>query len=811
MSRKKSSTPSRDRVSLNPEREAADDRDAEAALQDVALKEQIESAWYCMLHNGEHLRKQRCDAARYRAFVERSGFSTSDRHMNIALRNFGMQAGDDDFLTLPGFVKTLLHLAADRFQLPHDRLAALKSFVEAYVVPFTLMHRSANAHDGTGPDDALLCIPEIDRLLYVYDSVFERMFVRYRDVDHHQTRELTLDQVKILDQFLEVEEVKELLKDFGIFPKMVSFVELSRACQWTCFGRIVIDPTKQGAARTSNIEAPRKESGQVGLNLATDAENPAVNALFVPQLPQEYQANEVLLDKPRFMTCIIRLAQMIYNKPDYAKSLPSVVSRVEELLLFMSSTYEKMFSKTMESDCDFSEKGVPLLNNVSASSALSPDTGSMQGGFEIVVNGSNFCEKRGVFVRFGSSGRVVVRAKQIQKKRVTVDAPQMSPEDVEIDVDFQHGEYHLHLQKIVKVAVECSNNRWQYSETDPTQYFTFRDKPTQWTIGVELSTKLMKLFGAVCSMGDTKKQSKRMNREKWRTFKTMAHLSEAIRHTRDISATSGSSTDEDNDLFFLEVAEYHTDGENELSLAFKGFLRVVARTLYEMHGETEWFERISEAAALQLTTQRHVVEAGPVVEQNEMVLARRAISMVERRSILELDVFMGPVLCGVLRSRPGDVLSSYSGRAVVHLRGHGFLSYDHMEINTEVCVLRHLQLSQSLPHFLQRLRKDGFDFAAHHPKPNTRKPAGRCWTVHLSDVCVGALWDYEGNFSCMEWQPADKELFHAKMTMTMYEEERSPNFVACYLHFSKAKDVQQLRSILEAKGFALKTKLYRVP
>lgn len=828
---------SRDRISLNPEREAEDERDCEAVLQDLPMRDVLESAWAYILHHGDALRRQRCDAGRFRAFVERSGLSVNDRQMNVAVRNFGMQAADDDLLQFSGFVKVCLHLAMDRFppQVPAvagvsatvaSRLASMRKLIDAHITPFVESCRVANSHDGSGPDDVLLSIPEIDRLLYVYDAVFERLYVRYRDVDNHQTRDLTLEQVKILDQYLEMEEVKEFLKDYGIFPKLISFVEVSKACQMACFGgRVVVDPTKQGPSRTSNIVAESKnKEPQVGVNVAalpaveTD-ESVATNALFIPQLPAEYRTSEVLLDKPRFMSCVIRLAQMMYGKPEFAKSAPSIVARVDEFLQQLAPTYEKMFHKTMESDCDYSEKGVPLLNNVSATAALSPDSGPMKGGFEITVNGSNFCEKRGVFVRFGSSGNVVVRAKQIQKKRVIVDAPSMRAEDVEVDIDFQHGEYHVYFQEVCKVAVECSNNRWSYSDTDPAQYFTFRDTPRRYTLGVELSAQLMKIFSAMCAYGDAKHTgTKHLSRDKWREFKRIANLQEVSRKapSQDAETTSdGNNPGDPNDVFFLEVAEYHADGGgHELSLSFKAFLRALSRTLFSMHGEG-WLNACHEVGQIQLTTQRHIAAASPVTEQNEFVLARRQIAMVERRSVLELDVFMGPVLCGTLRSRPGAVCSTYSGKPTVHIRSHPFLAYEHLEINTESCILRHLQMSLSIAHFLQRLRTDGFDVAAHHAKPTTRKPAGRCWGVYVSngdsEKVLGALWDYEGNFSCLEWQPADKEMYHPRITMSIYEEEKSVHFVACYLCVQKSNDIPHLRSMLESKGLILKTKLYRVP
>jgi hypothetical protein len=199
------------------------------------------------------------------------------------------------------------------------------------------------------------------------------------------------------------------------------------------------------------------------------------------------------------------------------------------------------------------------------------------------------------------------------------------------------------------------------------------------------------------------------------------------------------------------------------------------------------------------------------MEVGEAALARRSIAMVERRSNVALDVFMGPVLVGQVTSHPGHVKSACTGNDVVHRKRHPWITYEHLDLNTEKCVLHHLSESLSFSHFLRRLRAEGFDFGSLHPRPMTRRPAGRCWAVVCEGEEVGALWDYEGNFSCMEWQPAEREMFCKHATMMLYEEESSVHFIVCYLQFAKSKSVQHLREMLEGKGFIVRTKLYRVP
>jgi hypothetical protein len=792
------STGASDKISLNPQREEDDRRAAEQALADPATKEVLECVWYCTLHGGETLRTEKCDLARFRAFAQLSGYATNDKTNSTVTRAFDAQMEIDEKLLFNNFVRSIFHLGFEKFET-QDYAVSLKKMLDTYLIPFVQTHRKLNEMDGSEPDDRMLTIAEVDRFLYVFDGVFERVFARYRDSDKHQTRELTVDQMKVLDQFMELDEIKDMLKDFGYFPKFVSFVEMSKAAQYACFGRIVVDPTKQGPGRTSNIEVKKDAGASVGVPIdlsatsaATSPVGAAANPLYIPSLPSEYQT-EVLIDKPRLMSFLLRIAQVVYSRPENIKTCPSMVSRAEELMRQFGGIYEKIFGRTIESDCDFSEKGPPILVNTGA---LSPQVGSMKGGFELHILGSNFCEKRGVFVRFGAP-EIVVRCKTITKKKVIVDAPAMKPKDVEFHVDFRHGEYDVTLHRVAKVFIECSNNRWEFSNTDPLQMLTFREVLPKHVIDEATSALLMKLFGAVCSIND-RGNTKLMSREKWRFFKQMCSLAESL------------DGREDCEPFFLEVAEYF-DGSHDISLNFKGFLRVLARTLMLMHGD-EWPLKIHEVANIKFDERRKAPDPGPRVEQNEVVLARRAISMVERRSARELDIFLGPVLCGFVSSRPGDITSSCSGRTVTHVKAHPFLSYDQLELNTEMTVMRHIQMSQSMEHLLARLRQDGFDFAAHHPKSKTRKPAGRCWSLcSAQEKVIGAVWDYQGNYSCLQWQPAEKEMYSDAFTFAMYEEEQAVDFITCYLSFAKSKTVDQLRSSLEIKGYRLETKLFRVP
>ena len=102
----------------------------------------------------------------------------------------------------------MFHIAMEA-SVAHRRVAASK-IVETYLAPFVARHRQENVHDGTGPTYAPQQ-PDIDRLLYVYDAVFDRPF-RDTRVRSTPTRELTLKLVRILDSYVELDEMKDFFK-----------------------------------------------------------------------------------------------------------------------------------------------------------------------------------------------------------------------------------------------------------------------------------------------------------------------------------------------------------------------------------------------------------------------------------------------------------------------------------------------------------------------------------------------------------------------------------------------------------------------
>lgn len=827
--------------SLNPEREEEDNKQFTVAMQDNTLRQELETAWVICLRYGEPLKKSKCPAKNVLRYTIETGFANTDRNTNVVQRSMDLFLDEEGFIHFDGFVKTLFYMGMERFpHLKTDYQQALQQVHAQFIRPHIFRHIASQESDGSEPDEKLLSIPEIDRLLYVYDAPLGRIFNRYKDFDRHHNRELTLDQNKLLDNFMEVEEMKEMLKDAGYFPRLVAYSDISRCCQYACFGKIVVDPTRQGGARFSSIDAKKdmKDVGPMDVLEASAFVKPsdlgaeAANPLYVPLLPKEFLTDEALLDKARFMSALVRLSQVIYARMSPASPgasaamasasaflpepsmgaiasdqsisntaipvvrFPTKASRFEALLEDIEGYYEKMFQKAITSECDYTERGLPVI---SSGHACTPDHGPMS-GFELSIAGNNFCEKRGVFARFsvGSETALVVRSKEIQKRKIIVDAPAMTPSDVEVQVDFRHGEYDVFLNRITRARVECSNNRWDYSKTEPAQMVTFRMTLPPVAVDVDTTSRLMKLFGSVCAMGDSM-NTKLLSKAKWKTLKEHCELSEAPK-----------GTNSDNEAFFLEVAEFH-DGIHDLSLNFKGFMRVLVRTLVEMVGDG-WVDALQIVSEKRFEAQKRVgAEDGTKADQSDVALARRAIAAVERRSDVQVDIMLGPIRVGVLCSRPGDVSTITSGRSVVIMK-HPALSYVHHEVNSERVVLANITASLSVPHLLRRLLHHGFDVCAHNPNQNARKPAGRCWAVHNADgERVGALWDSPGNYSCIEWQPAVQEMANTKFSMCCYKEEKTMDFVICYIQFSKAKDAAEVRNALIQRGYTLTTTLYRIP
>lgn len=309
----------KERVTLNPERERKDSEHCERVLNTEALKAKLEAAWYCVLGCGDALRQERCDFAHFRKALSPPlcRFVEHERHLSMLYRAFDTQHDGDEVIDFIGFVRSLFHLGMERFATD-DYDVALNEMISQHLDQLVTNVRQLHNVNALTRDAPLLEDPDIDQILYVYDGVFERLFNRYRSADDHENRDLTLDQSLLLDQFVETLELREFAKDFGFFPRHLSWVEISMSAQMSCFGCIVRDPGLQGSGYQSSIEtaSPDKvkalraaavskpiyedDDAVIPTQLGAPIES-AKNPLFVEVLPPEFLKDEPLLDKNRFM------------------------------------------------------------------------------------------------------------------------------------------------------------------------------------------------------------------------------------------------------------------------------------------------------------------------------------------------------------------------------------------------------------------------------------------------------------------------------------------------------------------------------
>lgn len=911
------------RVSLNPEVERAELASAQVALSDPKRFHDIERLWFAVLSSGLALYHETCTVLEFRAMLKRSGLSANEKEFNSHMSHFddilqttaggsgggggaggggegrpralsiaavGAPAGPPPVtgLDLVPFLRILFRIGCEKFRTG-DHLVALDAVLKVLVAWTAKVHTSNAVDPAAAPDEGFLEMADVDAVLYVYDAVFDRMFKRYRNMDTHGNRELTLEQAIVLDQFMELEEIREFLKEFTFFPKNCSWVEMSIASQMACFGQIVVNPARQGTGRQSQINpnvgrefeeqrdkrlsvalpaapmvaSPLLESspqavksgrrksvgalvgfgspagpgqddaltGQSSSNLGTSAPR-AINPLYVEVLPPEFLTTEVLLDKARFMTFVVRLSQMLYHKPDLLTRLPTVASRVEEFLRFARGPYEKIFGHPMDEDCDWAPRGVPTLNGGTSTSAISPGELSCAGG-PVVVSGANFCEKRGCFVRLtiaggsdpphaaspvapppGSQqgatafetidaaavipGTMVLRCKDVTKRRCVAVIPPLPPAEVHFDCQFRDGNYRVTSCRTSRCGLEASNDRVVYSLTVPQQILTLRKQLPPYDIDEDVAKRILKTFSTTCAVGQ-KYNSKYLVRNNWRRLKTMYELREC------------PITEDERDIFFVAFAELH-DGAPEFALDFRGFLRCVSRTFFEMYGEEHWMDHIPRLATMDGGEKARGKAEAPPEEKRELVRAKEALDNIEKKLYVELDVYLGPVLCGMLTNRSGPITSCALGSKVIVAGKHTALSYDHYDdVSTERSILGVLDLSMSFLQALQRLNRAGFEFAAHTADVRSRKPPGRCWRIFANDRAsnaIGAMWDYPGQFSCLEWQPADHELRHPTVTLAFYTSDDDVCFLQGYLAFTKATDAASLRTALAQYGMVLNSQLF---
>eukprot|EP00755_Sulcionema_specki_P030975 Sspe_Gene.95627::Locus_67905_Transcript_1_1_Confidence_1.000_Length_1909::g.95627::m.95627 len=537
------------RDSLTSDLDASDQKAMEVMLKDEELKDQLERLWFCALDHGDYLLHNRMDMKLLRAFAKQTGLVTdpkvdrrkAEQDATCIMTTANIVMNQDEYLDMGRFVRALCHIAFYKYPaLDNLHTEAITLLMKDKMLPWMEQMRARNQNDGMQPGDELFHPLDVDRLLYIYDTPLTRMFDRYRSLDQHVSRALSFEQMKMLDEVVELTELRDFCKDFGLFPKIVSYVEISKLAQLSCFGRVVVDPSKQSST-TDGVPDGKNSKRKSGMlsrrgSLANLLDETAVQpeefmgqntdiGLGVEKITDE-DVLEVMLDKTMFMDVIMRLAQLIYTRTESdRKELPSIASRIEALMRFFAPYYSKIFGREMHDECDWVPKGLPVLKSSGENVACSPSKGPASGGYDIAIDGHNFCTKRGVYVRFHDpTGRVrqtiVLKAHTTRPKRVVVTAPAVDPIDIYINVkyDLHNRVWAVEISRVALMVVECSNDRHNYTSTEPLQHFAFTDDFPTWYLEEEMTSKLQKLFIHTVSYKD-RRNTRYMTRDKWRQFK----------------------------------------------------------------------------------------------------------------------------------------------------------------------------------------------------------------------------------------------------------------------------------------------------
>ena len=397
-------------------------------------------------------------------------------------------------------------------------------------------------------------------------------------MDQHGNKTLSYDVLKVLDANVEVDEFIDFCKEFGLYPKLINSVQISKILQVACFGKIIVNPNtplEMQECTYANISRRGSQSGGLG----------------------EMTYQDILLDKQTFIDVMLRVSMVVHT--DMVES-PTITSRVESLFRSFSPFYQKIFSRELSSDCDWVPKGVPILRNNSEHAACRPYISPGSGDIDVTIDGSNFCTKRDVLVRFSDINKIIppfaLRAHTVKPKRVALTLPSVEPSQINVVIryDTQTHLWTVEIGMYSTFLVDVSNDRVRYSETVPGQLFTVRDTCPVWYIDDTLITKLQKLFSSLVCYKD-RRNTRFLVLDKWRKFKTDYGIVEKL--------YMADGTQVSDEPFFQEVMQQQVlpplsgasgSGKNDQNLGvrtescidFKSFLRILIRCFCTTTDET---------------------------------------------------------------------------------------------------------------------------------------------------------------------------------------------------------------------------------
>eukprot|EP00756_Hemistasia_phaeocysticola_P001587 Hpha_TRINITY_DN11121_c0_g1::TRINITY_DN11121_c0_g1_i1::g.27918::m.27918 len=261
--------------SVNPELDEEDQEGIEAMLMsDDALRDKLEVMWYAFLDHDPYLTREQGDVKLFRHWAKQVGLvreAGRDNKMEVereaarVMDSVSIAMGSHEEMTQARWLRALCHAAFYKEpSLDRDHTAGMNWLVSTYLDTWLQRHRERNENDGLQPGDGLFQPLDCDRLLYIYDTPFTKLFERYRDQDQHRTRALSFQEMRALGDYVELTELRDFCKDYGFFPRQVSFVEISKVAQLSCFGKIVMDPARQVQATdgVAGVTKLKKETEQ---------------------------------------------------------------------------------------------------------------------------------------------------------------------------------------------------------------------------------------------------------------------------------------------------------------------------------------------------------------------------------------------------------------------------------------------------------------------------------------------------------------------------------------------------------------------
>jgi hypothetical protein len=205
------------------------------------------------------------------------------------------------------------------------------------------------------------------------------------------------------------------------------------------------------------------------------------------------------------------------------------------------------------------------------------------------------------------------------------------------------------------------------------------------------------------------------------------------------------------------------------------------------------------------TSHNHRITHSTGAEMANLITEARATA----RPIRQLDVYCGPCLVATATDRPGFIFRP-GVTDVTEATRHSFCELRLRDGTTAGRVIEVLRGAESFYSFLTRLLANGYDLAAAAKDVDTRRPAGRCWSIFFDGAKIGAMWDVPGQFSGLAFQPHPVDGAHSEITCTIYTHDPhgSDHFSRVWRLFAKARGVGDLRLSMDSAGYVLEPKLF---